>query len=114
MLMTGDVGTCGVCFGFCSASEELLSLLWWAKLLLPFHARNRSQRPAGERARRDVGLGEAVAREEAQNVGGLGSAVPMDSGHLCGAAGVQGVRLVGILGRHLVRLQVRETATEGT
>jgi len=113
--MTGDVGTCGVCFGFCSASEELLSLLWWAELLLPFHARNRSQRPAGERrARRDVGLGEAVAREEAQNVGGLGSAVPMDSGHLCGAAGVQGVRLVGILGRHLVRLQVRETATEGT
>jgi hypothetical protein len=37
----------------------------------------------------------------------------MDSGHLCGAAGIQGVRLVGILGGHLVRLQVRETATEG-
>ncbi len=77
------------------------------------HGIDRSGRRASERARRDVGLGEAVAREEAQNVGGLGSAVPMDSGHLCGAAGIQGVRLVGILGGHLVRLQVRETATEG-
>ncbi len=48
--MTGDVGTCGVCFGLCSASEELLSLLWWAKLLLPFHARNRSYWPGGGRA----------------------------------------------------------------
>lgn len=75
-----------------------LSLLLW---LLSAHCEVGFGRLSGLCAR-NVGPGEAVAAEEAEELGGLGGAVQMDSRHLRGASLLQALRLGGILRRHLV------------